>query len=104
MLCSSSNAKVHIWRNNKPTDPSHRQVTDDTADDVLREIGPGLLDVIGTIAWATSWAQDHYRALRQAGRRLVQSPATRYRREVPECGVQGHGHPQLLARCIYPPG
>src|SRR5262249_49421516 len=49
-MLGSSFAKVHIWRNHQHTNPSHRQVTDYTADDLLRKIGPGLLDVIGTIA------------------------------------------------------
>src|SRR5262245_52866905 len=31
-------AQIHIWRNNKPTNPNHRQITDYTADDVLREM------------------------------------------------------------------
>ena len=34
-------AQIHIWRNNKPTNPNHRQVTDYTADDVLREMDAG---------------------------------------------------------------
>jgi len=29
-------AQIHIWKNNKPTNPNHRQVTDFTADDVLK--------------------------------------------------------------------
>ena len=31
-------AQIHIWRNHKPTNPNHRQVTDFTADDVLKEM------------------------------------------------------------------
>jgi predicted TIM-barrel fold metal-dependent hydrolase len=31
-------AQIHIWKNNKPTNPNHRQVTDFTADDVLKEM------------------------------------------------------------------
>jgi predicted TIM-barrel fold metal-dependent hydrolase len=34
-------AQIHIWRNNKPTNPNHRQITDYTADDVLREMDEG---------------------------------------------------------------
>jgi len=34
-------AQIHIWRNNKPTNPNHRQVTDYTSDDVLREMDAG---------------------------------------------------------------
>jgi predicted TIM-barrel fold metal-dependent hydrolase len=36
-------AQVHIWRNNKPTNPSHRQVTDYTTDAVLREMDEELI-------------------------------------------------------------
>ena len=31
-------AQIHIWRNHKPTTPTHRQIADFTADDVLREM------------------------------------------------------------------
>ena len=31
-------AQVHIWKNNKPTNPNHRQAADFTADDVLKEM------------------------------------------------------------------
>ena len=31
-------AQIHIWRNHKPTNPNHRQVTDFTAADVLKEM------------------------------------------------------------------
>src|SRR5437867_9422213 len=31
-------AQIHIWKNHKPTNPNHRQVSDFTADDVLREM------------------------------------------------------------------
>ena len=34
----SVDAQIHIWKNNKPTNPHHRQVTDFTADDVLKEM------------------------------------------------------------------
>ena len=34
-------AQIHIWRNNKPTNASHRQVTDFTAADVLKEMDEG---------------------------------------------------------------
>src|SRR4029450_4283479 len=34
-------AQIHIWRNNKPTNPNHRQVIDFTADDVLKEMDEG---------------------------------------------------------------
>jgi len=90
-LKSYQHAMVHIWRNNKPTNPSHRQVTDYTAGDVLRERprppGCDRYDL-----W-TSWTK--------AQRRLVQSPATRCRHEVPECGAQGHRRPSSL-RDAYP--
>jgi predicted TIM-barrel fold metal-dependent hydrolase len=31
-------AQIHIWKNHKPTNPNHRQVTDFTAKDVLKEM------------------------------------------------------------------
>jgi len=34
-------AQIHIWRNNKPTNANHRQVTDFTAADVLKEMDEG---------------------------------------------------------------
>jgi len=37
-------AQIHIWRNNKPTNPSHRQVIDFTAADVLKEMDEGGVD------------------------------------------------------------
>ena len=37
-------AQIHIWRNNKPTNPNHRQVTDFTAEDVLREMDEAGVD------------------------------------------------------------
>jgi predicted TIM-barrel fold metal-dependent hydrolase len=37
-------AQIHIWTNNKPTNPNHRQVTDFTADDVLKEMDAAGVD------------------------------------------------------------
>jgi predicted TIM-barrel fold metal-dependent hydrolase len=37
-------AQIHIWRNNKPTNPNHRQVTDFTADNVLKEMDEAGVD------------------------------------------------------------
>jgi len=37
-------AQIHIWRNNKPTNPNHRQVIDFTAADVLKEMDEGGVD------------------------------------------------------------
>ena len=31
-------AQIHIWKGHKPTNPNHRQVTDFTAEDVLKEM------------------------------------------------------------------
>ena len=31
-------SQIHIWKNHKPTNPNHRQITDFTADDVLKEM------------------------------------------------------------------
>jgi predicted TIM-barrel fold metal-dependent hydrolase len=37
-------SQIHIWRNNKPANPGHRQVTDFTADDVLKEMDEAGVD------------------------------------------------------------
>src|SRR6266850_2207474 len=37
-------AQIHIWRNNKPTNANHRQMTDFTAADVLKEMDEGGVD------------------------------------------------------------
>ena len=37
-------AQIHIWKNHKPTNPNHRQVTDFTAADVLKEMDEGGVD------------------------------------------------------------
>jgi len=37
-------AQIHIWRNHKPANPNHRQVTDFTADDVLKEMDDAGVD------------------------------------------------------------
>jgi predicted TIM-barrel fold metal-dependent hydrolase len=37
-------SQIHIWKNNKPANPSHRQVTDFTADDVLKEMDDAGVD------------------------------------------------------------
>ena len=35
-------AQIHLWKNNKPTNfPNHRQITDYTAADALREMDEG---------------------------------------------------------------
>ena len=34
-------AQIHIWKNNKPTNANHRQVTDYTAADALKEMDEG---------------------------------------------------------------
>jgi predicted TIM-barrel fold metal-dependent hydrolase len=34
-------AQIHIWQNNKPTNPNHRQIPDYTAADVLKEMDEG---------------------------------------------------------------
>jgi predicted TIM-barrel fold metal-dependent hydrolase len=34
-------AQIHLWKNNKPTNATHRQVTDYTAADALREMDEG---------------------------------------------------------------
>ena len=37
-------AQIHIWRGHKPTNPNHRQVTDFTADDALKEMDEAGVD------------------------------------------------------------
>lgn len=37
-------AQIHIWKNHKPTNPNHRQVTDFTAEDVLKEMDAAGVD------------------------------------------------------------
>ena len=37
-------AQIHIWRNHKPANPNHRQVTDFTVDDVLKEMDEAGVD------------------------------------------------------------
>ena len=37
-------AQVHIWRNNKPTNPAHRQVSDFSQHDLLKEMDDAGVD------------------------------------------------------------
>ena len=37
-------AQIHIWENNKPTNPNHRQIAEFTADDVLKEMDEAGVD------------------------------------------------------------
>ncbi|PYO01058.1 MAG: amidohydrolase, partial [Candidatus Rokuibacteriota bacterium] len=37
-------AQIHIWKNNKPSNPNHRQIPDFTAEDVLKEMDAGGVD------------------------------------------------------------
>ena len=37
-------AQVHIWGKGLPTNPSHRQITSFTADDLLKEMDEGGID------------------------------------------------------------
>lgn len=37
-------SQIHIWSNNKPGNPNHRQVSDLTADDVIREMDEAGVD------------------------------------------------------------
>ena len=34
-------AQIHIWTGHKPANPNHRQITDFTAEDVLKEMDEG---------------------------------------------------------------
>ena len=53
-------AQVHIWANNKPTNPGHRQVATFSKDDLLKEMDEAGVDaaVIHPPGWdpnSTSW-------------------------------------------------
>ena len=37
-------AQVHIWANNKPTNPAHRQVSTFSKDDLLKEMDAAGVD------------------------------------------------------------
>ena len=66
-------AQIHIWKNNKPTNPNHRQVADFTADDVLKEMDEGGVDaaVIHPPGWDPNSNALAVEAARQHPNRLA---------------------------------
>ena len=46
-------AQVHLWANNVPANPGHRQIPDFTADDLLKEMDEGGIDA--AIIHPPSW-------------------------------------------------
>jgi len=66
-------AQIHIWRNHKPTNPSHRQVADFTASDVLKEMDAAGVDaaVIHPPGWDPDSNALAIEAARQHPRRLA---------------------------------
>ena len=66
-------AQVHIWRNNKPTNPNHRQVTDFTQDDLLKEMDAAGVDaaIIHPPGWDPNANDLAVEAARQHPRRLA---------------------------------
>ncbi|HTE86523.1 MAG TPA: amidohydrolase family protein [Dehalococcoidia bacterium] len=79
-------AQVHIWRNNLPTNPNHRQILDFTADDLLKEMDVAGVDaaVIHPPGWdpdanelATAAAQQHPNRLSILGNFPLDKPESR---------------------------
>jgi predicted TIM-barrel fold metal-dependent hydrolase len=79
-------AQIHIWRNHKPTNPGHRQVTDFTAEDVLKEMDAAGVDaaVIHPPGWdpdsnalAIEAARAHPRRLAILGNFPIDRPESR---------------------------
>jgi len=66
-------AQIHIWTNHKPTNPNHRQVTDFTATDVLKEMDAGGVDaaVIHPPGWDPNSNALAVEAARQHPNRLA---------------------------------
>jgi len=60
-------AQIHIWKNNKPTTPTHRQITDFTADDVLKEMDEG--GVNAAVIHPPGWDPDSGALAVEAARR-----------------------------------
>src|SRR5688572_5518359 len=79
-------AQVHIWKNHKPTNPSHRQVTDFTADELLKEMDAAGVDaaVIHPPGWdpdsnalAIEAARKHPQRLAILGNFALDKPESR---------------------------
>src|SRR2546425_5687177 len=66
-------AQVHIWRNNKPTNPAHRQVSDFAPDDLLKEMDEAGVDagVIHPPGWDPHSNELAVEAARQHPSRLA---------------------------------
>jgi predicted TIM-barrel fold metal-dependent hydrolase len=66
-------AQVHIWRNNKPTNPNHRQVSDFSQDDLLKEMDEAGVDaaVIHPPGWDPNSNEVAVEAARQHPDRLA---------------------------------
>src|SRR5947199_2135252 len=66
-------AQIHIWTGNKPTNANHRQVTDFTASDVLKEMDAGGVNaaVIHPPGWDPSSNALAVEAARQHPNRLA---------------------------------
>ena len=60
-------AQIHIWKNNKPTTPTHRQIADFTADDVLKEMDEGGVDA--AVIHPPGWDPDSGALAVEAARR-----------------------------------
>ena len=65
-------AQVHIWSQNLPTNPSHRQITSFSADDLLKEMDEAGVDaaVIHPPGWDPNSGQLAVEAARQHPNRL----------------------------------
>lgn len=66
-------AQVHIWRNNVPTNPNHRQIPNFTQDDLLREMDEAGVDaaIIHPPGWDPNANQLALEAARQHPNRLA---------------------------------
>ena len=60
-------AQIHIWKNHKPTNPNHRQVTDFTAEDVLKEMDEAGVDA--AVIHPPGWDPDSNALAIEAARR-----------------------------------
>jgi len=66
-------AQIHIWKGHKPTNPNHRQVSDFTAEDVLKDMDAGGVDaaVIHPPGWDPNSNTLAVEAARQHPNRLA---------------------------------
>ena len=68
-------AQVHIWKNHKPGNPGHRQVTDFTADDLLKEMDAAGVDA--AVIHPPGWDPDSNALAIEAARASSQARDTR---------------------------